>query len=231
MASPLPVPSTASCSDSASALCGVGYTYQWQYLDGSTWSNVTDGSGADTPNYTTRALTLDDDGIQYRLGVTTSKNGTSATGYSAAAAVSVAPIKLDTPSTLTGAAVANTTDSIVVSGVAVPNATSYVFTVYNSSGQSVNDVASVWEITTSSSSGITSVNTRITGLTANSSYTVSVAADGDVNYSLSDPSPLSASITTNKSAATPTATTPSVSNSGVANVGSTAVLSSTASCS
>ena len=201
--------STASCSDSASALCGVGYTYQWQYLDGSTWSNVTDGSGADTPNYTTRVLALVDNGIQYRLGVTTSKNGTSATGYSAAAAVSVAQIKLGTPSTPTGVAVDNLTTSISISTTAVANTNNgYSALIYQSDGTTAVSGATVGSFTTATAGGITTASATVSGLAPGTAYKVKITAQGTGNYSNSDPSPLSAAITTNKAAqSTPSVTT------------------------
>jgi hypothetical protein len=49
--------------------------YQWQVNTGSTWDNVSSGTGATTNSYTTSALTLAANGNQYRVTITNTKNG------------------------------------------------------------------------------------------------------------------------------------------------------------
>src|SRR5207245_2683517 len=60
--------STAAFSASAT---GAGLAYQWQVStdSGSTWNNVTTGSGGTTSSYTTPATVAADSGKQYRVQV------------------------------------------------------------------------------------------------------------------------------------------------------------------
>ena len=44
-------------------------SYQWQFFNGSTWQNVTDGTGGNTASYTTIATTSAMNGRQYRCSV------------------------------------------------------------------------------------------------------------------------------------------------------------------
>jgi hypothetical protein len=53
-------------------------TYHWQIsTDGSNWANVTGGQGGNTNAYTTHALTLEDNGNQYRAVATNSEGVTN----------------------------------------------------------------------------------------------------------------------------------------------------------
>jgi hypothetical protein len=66
-------------------------TRQWQYSmnSGSSWTNVSDGSGGTTTSYTSRQLGLVDSGIQYRCSTTVSDGTLSTTSYSTTWTVNV----------------------------------------------------------------------------------------------------------------------------------------------
>lgn len=90
-------PATASFSVSATASAG-SLTYQWQVStnSGSSWANVSDGTGATSASYTTSATAVSTgnhrNGYQYRCAVTDSNgtvNSNAATLTVAAAALSV----------------------------------------------------------------------------------------------------------------------------------------------
>jgi hypothetical protein len=64
--------------------------YQWQVNTGSSWENVSSGSGGTTNTYTTASLAITASGYQYRVNVTNAKNGaTSAALTSNAVALTV----------------------------------------------------------------------------------------------------------------------------------------------
>ena len=68
---------TAAFGIAVSANGATSLTYQWQIStnNGTTWSNVTDGSGGTTANYITPTLTTAMSGRQYRCIVTNDVNG------------------------------------------------------------------------------------------------------------------------------------------------------------
>ena len=85
---------------------GLTVTRQWQSsTNGTSWSNVSGGSGANTDTYTTNTLYLSQTGIQFR-GSTTFSDGTlSSTRYTSAATITVfAPPGSDTDTALLSSA-------------------------------------------------------------------------------------------------------------------------------
>jgi hypothetical protein len=191
------VGATHRFSSSATVSDAGALSYQWQVsTNGTDWSNI---SGATAVDYTTATLVIGDNGKQYRMGATNSKNGTTTTAYSSAATLTVSLITLNTPLAPTGSATTGSATSINVSLTGVANATSYTARIYLAS-----DTSTALQTLTSFTSG-----SAITGLTAATAYVVSITAIGnDIGYASSSASPLSASITTNKAnLATPTAPT------------------------
>jgi uncharacterized repeat protein (TIGR02543 family) len=79
---------TATFSVNTSGSVGT-LSFQWQINTGSGWSNVSGGSGANTNSYTTPTLALSDDGNQYRVQITSTINGTTATASSSVATLTV----------------------------------------------------------------------------------------------------------------------------------------------
>lgn len=73
---------------------GTSPTYQWQISTngGGSWSNVTNGSGASSPNYTTPNLALADDGNRYRCIVNVSCSGGSSATSGVATVTVAAPV-------------------------------------------------------------------------------------------------------------------------------------------
>ena len=187
-------------SSSATVSDGGSLSYQWQVStnSGSTWSDI---SGATASQYTTPTLVIGDNGKQYRMAATNSKNGTTTTAYSAAATLTVSLLNLNSPNAPTGSATSGSATSINVTLSGVANASSYTARIYLAS-----DTSTALQTLTSFTSG-----SAITGLTANTAYVVTITAIGDgISYADSAPSPFSSSITTNKSRlATPN--TPSIS--------------------
>ena len=53
--------------------------YQWQVNTGSSWENVSTGTGGTTNSYTTASLAITASGYQYRVNVTNTKNGAIST--------------------------------------------------------------------------------------------------------------------------------------------------------
>ncbi|MGE5404529.1 MAG: hypothetical protein ACM3PP_06285, partial [Candidatus Saccharibacteria bacterium] len=84
---------TATFTVAASAADGGTLTYQWQSStdSGTTWGNVSGGTGATTASYTTGTLAYSDNGTQFKCLVTNSKNETTATAASNSAVLSVNP--------------------------------------------------------------------------------------------------------------------------------------------
>jgi hypothetical protein len=76
---------TASFTVSTAGSTGT-LTYQWQVDSGSGFTNI---SGATAATYTTDALTMADNGNQYRVVVTSNVNGTTDTETSPAATLTV----------------------------------------------------------------------------------------------------------------------------------------------
>jgi hypothetical protein len=76
-------------TETASGL--ISTTRQWQYSmnSGSSWTNVSDGSGGTTTSYTSRQLGLMDSGIQYRCSTTVTDGTLSTTSYSTTWTVNV----------------------------------------------------------------------------------------------------------------------------------------------
>jgi hypothetical protein len=66
---------TATFSVTATSPDSGALAYQWQVNTGSTWDNVSSGTGATTNSYTTPSLALAANGYQYRVTITNSKNG------------------------------------------------------------------------------------------------------------------------------------------------------------
>ena len=108
-------------------------TYQWQYNNGGTWANVTNGVpiGATYTNATTDSLTIN--GItsaatyQYRCYLTNCISSYSATSNSASVIVSTLPV---TPGTITGTTtVCQGQNSVIYSISPISNATSYIWTL------------------------------------------------------------------------------------------------------
>ena len=89
-------PGNATVTEGLSASFAVGAggsapNYQWQRsADGSTWSNVTGGRGANTAAYSTPNLTVANDGNQYRCLISVLCNGSSATSGVAVVTVNAA---------------------------------------------------------------------------------------------------------------------------------------------
>ena len=78
-------------------------TYQWEYSsDGTTWQNVSGGSGATTNSYTTPSLTTSYNSYKYRVRITNTKSGTTSSEISDEASLYVtkaeqSPLTLTTP--------------------------------------------------------------------------------------------------------------------------------------
>ncbi|NDF03103.1 MAG: hypothetical protein EB067_06720, partial [Actinobacteria bacterium] len=92
--------------------------YQWEVStdSGTTWSNVSDGSGATTATYTTASLTTLLNGYQYRAKVTNSLLGTTAVTYSNAATLSVAKVNQSSLSIITLNGRTDRTLTLITSG-------------------------------------------------------------------------------------------------------------------
>jgi hypothetical protein len=73
------VNSTAAFSVSATSPDSGALGYQWQVNTGSSWENVSNGSGGTTNTYTTASLAITASGYQYRVNVTNTKNGAIST--------------------------------------------------------------------------------------------------------------------------------------------------------
>jgi hypothetical protein len=73
------VNSTAAFSVSATSPDSGALGYQWQVNTGSSWENVSNGSGGTTNTYTTASLAITASGYQYRVNVTNAKNGAIST--------------------------------------------------------------------------------------------------------------------------------------------------------
>lgn len=69
------VGNTANFFINAASPDGGTLTYQWQYLNGAVWTNVSTGSGGTTNNYTTATLVIGDNLKEYRCLVTNTKSG------------------------------------------------------------------------------------------------------------------------------------------------------------
>jgi hypothetical protein len=69
------VNSTATFSVTAASPDSGVLGYQWQVNTGSSWENVSTGTGATTNTYTTASLAITASGYQFRVNVTNTKNG------------------------------------------------------------------------------------------------------------------------------------------------------------
>lgn len=69
------VNSTAIFSATATSPDSGVLGYQWQVNTGSSWENVSTGTGGTTNTYTTASLAITASGYQYRVNVTNTKNG------------------------------------------------------------------------------------------------------------------------------------------------------------
>jgi hypothetical protein len=84
------VNSTATFSVTATSPDSGSLAYQWQVNTGSSWENLSTGTGFTTNSYTTASLAITANGYQYRVNVTNTKNGvTSAALTSSAATLTV----------------------------------------------------------------------------------------------------------------------------------------------
>ena len=106
---------TASFSVTASVSDSGTITYQWQVStnSGSTWSNVSSGSGGTSANYTTAANTYSNNNNQFKVIVTNSKNGSTATTTSSVATLSVGAAATTITISLPGGATSATYNSAV----------------------------------------------------------------------------------------------------------------------
>jgi hypothetical protein len=66
---------TATFSVTATSPDSGALAYQWQVNTGSTWDNVSSGTGATTNSYTAASLALASNGNQFRVTITNTKNG------------------------------------------------------------------------------------------------------------------------------------------------------------
>jgi hypothetical protein len=73
------VNSTATFSVTATSPDSGALGYQWQVNTGSSWENVSTGTGGTTNTYTTATLAITASGYQYRVNVTNTKNGAIST--------------------------------------------------------------------------------------------------------------------------------------------------------
>jgi hypothetical protein len=70
---------TATFSVTATSPDSGALGYQWQVNTGSSWENVSTGTGGTTNTYTTASLAITASGYQYRVNVTNTKNGAIST--------------------------------------------------------------------------------------------------------------------------------------------------------
>lgn len=86
-----PSGSTSTFTTSASISDGGSLSYQWQVStdSGSTWSNVSSGTGGTSNSYTTPATSISMSGYQYKVIVTNTLSGNTSTAISAAATLTV----------------------------------------------------------------------------------------------------------------------------------------------
>jgi hypothetical protein len=70
---------TATFSVTATSPDSGALGYQWQVNTGSSWENVSTGTGGTTNSYTTASLAITASGYQYRVNVTNAKNGAIST--------------------------------------------------------------------------------------------------------------------------------------------------------
>jgi len=69
------VGNTANFFINAASPDGGSLSYQWQYLNGAVWTNVSTGSGGTTDSYTTAPLVIGDNLKEFRCLVTNTKSG------------------------------------------------------------------------------------------------------------------------------------------------------------
>jgi len=89
-------------------------SYQWQYLSGSTWCNVTTGSGANTATFTTQPTAVTDNYTEFRV-VTTDGNGLTVTSNQVR--LTVTPAILTQPTSQTANDGSSSTFTVVATGV------------------------------------------------------------------------------------------------------------------
>jgi hypothetical protein len=109
--------SSASFSVTASAAGTLSYQWQLSTNSGSTWSNI---SSATSSTYSTGAVTVSSNGYQYRVIVTNSLNGSTASTTSSAATLSVGA----TSSTITISLPGGATSATFASAVTITASTS-----------------------------------------------------------------------------------------------------------
>jgi hypothetical protein len=192
-----------SVSGSATSLT---YTWYRASTQAGTYSAI---SGATSGTYLT---TTSDVNQWIKVTITISNDGGSANATSSPAQIT--GIQLNTPNSPTASAKSGSTTAITVSYTTVANATSYTVRVYKSGVQVGSDY-------TNFSSG-----SNISGLTANTAYTVTTLAIGDGTNYLNSNESSAATVTTNGSAATPSIT--SQPQSATKNTGQSVTFSVTA---
>jgi hypothetical protein len=115
-------------SVTARSIDGGSLSYQWQISTdgGSTWANVTGGSGGTTSSYTTEAIAITANGHKYQVIVTNTYSGTTATATSSAATLSVNKANQSALSVASRDGVLGTPLTLVTSGGSSGGAVTFV---------------------------------------------------------------------------------------------------------
>ena len=119
---------TAIFTVGASSVDGGSLSYQWQVSTngGSSWANVSGGSGATSNSYTTDGIAITANGYKYQVVITNTYSGTTATATSSAATLSVNKANQDALSVASRDGVLGTPLVLVTSGGSSGGSVSYV---------------------------------------------------------------------------------------------------------
>jgi len=167
--------STATFSVTATSPDSGTLAYQWQVStnSGSTWSNVSGGSGATTASYTTATLAMAANGYRYRVNVTNAKNGTTSSPVTSSSATL----------TVAKADQAPLTSPVLSVTTAAYNGTAYsqALTVTSVSGGSGGGTLSITGVVNGTATGCSFSSGTLTASTFGT-CTLTVTKAGDANY-------------------------------------------------
>jgi hypothetical protein len=177
-------PTNQSSASGSTAIFGVTATsadsgtlgYQWQVStnSGSSWSNVSSGTGGTTSSYTTASLIRANNNYQYRVAVTNTKNGATS------AAVNSSVVTL----TVAKADQASLTSPVLSETTATYNGSAYsqALTVTSASGGSTAGDLSITGVVNGTATGCSFSAGTLTTLTSGTcTLTVTKAADDNYN--------------------------------------------------
>ena len=167
--------STATFSVTATSPDSGTLAYQWQVStnSGSTWSNVSGGSGATTASYTTPTLGTTANGRQYRVNVTNSRDGATSSPVTSNPAIL----------NLGKADQAPLTSPVLSATTAAYNGTAYsqALTVTSVSGGSGGGTLSITGVVNGTATGCSFSSGTLTASTFGT-CTLTVTKAGDANY-------------------------------------------------